>query len=155
MTAHRHRDPSMQHLHPGLASSSANEVLASREAILAEDVARDRYLRNRESLADLGATSLICAPVMFGDKVLGLIHLYCTDPHKAAGRRGPGVHRRRRQAARHGHAPAAAAGVADGREPARCATSSSVESELVGDQPGDQGRSRSRSAAWPAPTPRC
>src|SRR5262249_47875728 len=60
-----------------------NEVLASREAILAEDVARDRYLRNRESLTHLGATSLICAPVTFGDKVLGLIHLYCTDPHKA------------------------------------------------------------------------
>jgi transcriptional regulator with GAF, ATPase, and Fis domain len=58
-------------------------VLASREAILAEDVARDRYLRNRESLTDLGATSLICAPVYFADKVLGLIHLYCTDPHKA------------------------------------------------------------------------
>src|SRR5262249_40739634 len=57
--------------------------LASREAILAEDVSRDRYLRNRESLKDLGATSLICAPVAFGDRVLGLIHLYCTDPHKA------------------------------------------------------------------------
>jgi Nif-specific regulatory protein len=61
----------------------SNEVLASREAILAEDVARDRYLRNRESLSDLGATSLICAPVPAEDRVLGLIHLYCTDPHKA------------------------------------------------------------------------
>src|SRR5262249_13738147 len=58
-------------------------VLASREAVLAEDVARDRYLRNRESLSDLGATSLICAPIVFGERVLGLIHLYCTDPHKA------------------------------------------------------------------------
>ena len=46
-------------------------------------MARDRYLRNRESLTDLGASSLICAPVMFNDKVLGLIHLYCTDPLKA------------------------------------------------------------------------
>jgi Nif-specific regulatory protein len=61
----------------------SNEVLASREAILAEDVARDRYLRNRESLTELGATSLICAPILFADRVLGLIHLYCTDPHKA------------------------------------------------------------------------
>jgi Nif-specific regulatory protein len=57
--------------------------LASREAVLAEDVARDRYLRNRESLSELGATSLICAPVLFGERMLGLIHLYCTDPHKA------------------------------------------------------------------------
>src|SRR5262249_19781341 len=60
----------------------SNEVLATREAILAEDVARDRYLRNRESLNDIGATSLICAPVAFSDRPLGLIHLYCTDPHK-------------------------------------------------------------------------
>ncbi|HWY87832.1 MAG TPA: sigma-54-dependent Fis family transcriptional regulator, partial [Gemmataceae bacterium] len=30
-------------------------------------------------------TSLICAPVIFGTKILGLIHLYCTDPHKALG----------------------------------------------------------------------
>jgi Nif-specific regulatory protein len=82
VTAHRHRDPGVQ----GYARVSdyvSNEVLASREAILAEDVARDRYLRSRESLADLGATSLICAPILFADKVLGLIHLYCTDPHKA------------------------------------------------------------------------
>src|SRR5205823_5160934 len=61
----------------------SNEVLAPREAVLAEDVARDRYLRNRESLTDLGATSLICAPVIFGERVLGLIHLYCTNPHRA------------------------------------------------------------------------
>ena len=46
-------------------------------------MARDRLLRNRESLTDMGATSLVCAPVLFADKVLGLIHLYCTDPLKA------------------------------------------------------------------------
>jgi transcriptional regulator with GAF, ATPase, and Fis domain len=82
VTAHRHRDPSIR-TYTRVSEFVTNEVLASREAILAEDVARDRYLRNRESLTSLGATSLICAPVMFGEKVLGLIHLYCTDPHKA------------------------------------------------------------------------
>jgi transcriptional regulator with GAF, ATPase, and Fis domain len=82
VTAHRHRDPSVR-TYTRVSEYVTNEVLASREAILAEDVARDRYLRNRESLTHLGATSLICAPVMFGEKVLGLIHLYCTDPHKA------------------------------------------------------------------------
>jgi transcriptional regulator with GAF, ATPase, and Fis domain len=82
VTTHRHRDPSVQHYRP-VSDYVSNEVLASREAILAEDVARDKYLRSRESLTDIGATSLICAPVIFGDKVLGLIHLYCTDPHKA------------------------------------------------------------------------
>jgi Nif-specific regulatory protein len=82
VTAHRHRDPSLHH-YTRVSDYVSNEVLASREAILAEDVARDRHLRNRESLADMGATSLICAPVVYGDRVLGLIHLYCTDPRKA------------------------------------------------------------------------
>src|SRR5262249_31386419 len=82
VTAHRHRDPSIRGYTRG-ARVGTNEVLANREAMLAEDVARDRYLRSRESLTSLGATSLICAPVIFSDKVLGLIHLYCTDPHKA------------------------------------------------------------------------
>lgn len=105
VTAYRHRDPKIQGLAalpPDLAKEEVtpsqepndpgyvrvsefvtNEVIASKEAVLAEDVSRDRYLRNRESITYMGATSLICAPVVFGDKVLGLIHLYCTDPHKS------------------------------------------------------------------------
>jgi Nif-specific regulatory protein len=82
VTAHRHRDPSIR-AYSRVSEYVSNEVLAGREAILAEDVARDRQLRNRESLSELGATSLICAPVVHSDRVLGLIHLYCTDPHKA------------------------------------------------------------------------
>jgi Nif-specific regulatory protein len=82
LTAHRHRDPSIV-TYSKVSEFVSNEVLSSREAILAEDVARDQYLRGRDSITDLGATSLICAPVMFGERVLGLIHLYCTDPLKA------------------------------------------------------------------------
>jgi transcriptional regulator with GAF, ATPase, and Fis domain len=82
VTAHRNRDPSIR-TYARVSEYVSNEVLTSREAILAEDVARDRYLRNRESLSDLGTTSLICAPIIFGDRVLGLIHLYRTDPHRA------------------------------------------------------------------------
>jgi transcriptional regulator with GAF, ATPase, and Fis domain len=82
VTAHRHRD-SKNHDYVRVSEYVSREVVSTREAVLAEDVARDRYLRNRESLSDLGATSLICAPVVFNDKPLGLIHLYCTDPHKA------------------------------------------------------------------------
>ncbi|MFL5244835.1 MAG: sigma 54-interacting transcriptional regulator [Gemmataceae bacterium] len=82
VTAHRHRDPTNQD-YVRVSEYVSREVITTREAILAEDVARDRYLRNRESLSDLGATSLICAPVVFNDKALGLIHLYCTNPHKA------------------------------------------------------------------------
>ena len=82
VAAHRHRDPSKVG-YVRVSEYVSNEVLASREAILAENVARDRFLRNRESLSDMGATSLICAPIVFAERVLGLIHLYCTDPHKA------------------------------------------------------------------------
>jgi Nif-specific regulatory protein len=82
VTVHRHRDPVLKS-YIRVSEYVSNEVLGNREAILAEDVARDRYLRNRESLSDLGATSLICAPILFAEKVLGLIHLYCTDPMKA------------------------------------------------------------------------
>ena len=82
VVAHRHRDPSL-HTYKRVSEYVSNEVLASREAILAEDVARDRYLRNRDSLNELGATSVVCAPIVFGERILGLIHLYCTDPHKA------------------------------------------------------------------------
>jgi Nif-specific regulatory protein len=60
-----------------------HEVMSGREAILAEDVARNRYLSQRDSITQLGATSLICAPVIHQDKVMALIHLYCTDPHKS------------------------------------------------------------------------
>jgi transcriptional regulator with GAF, ATPase, and Fis domain len=80
--AYRHRDPNVK-TYNKVSEFVSNEVLASREAILAEDVGRDRYLRKRESLAEFNATSLICAPVTFGEKVLGLIHLYCSDPMRA------------------------------------------------------------------------
>src|SRR5262249_61995383 len=57
VTAHRHRDPSIRAYSP-VSEFVTHEVIASKEAILAEDVARDRYLRNRESLTSIGATSL-------------------------------------------------------------------------------------------------
>jgi transcriptional regulator with GAF, ATPase, and Fis domain len=81
VTAHRHRDPNAR-TYVKVSNYVSSEVLATREAILAEDVARNLHLKQRESIRDLGTTSLICAPVTFGDKVLGLIHLYCTNPLK-------------------------------------------------------------------------
>jgi transcriptional regulator with GAF, ATPase, and Fis domain len=79
--AFRHRDPSV-HRHVPLSDYIAREVLAGKEAILAEDLSRDHYLRNPADKSGAGATSLIVAPIVFGGRVLGLIHLYCTDPHK-------------------------------------------------------------------------
>jgi Nif-specific regulatory protein len=82
LLAYHHRDPAVQTYHK-VSQFLSGEVLASREAVLAEDVARHEDLRQRESLAELKASSVICAPVVFGDKVLGLIHLYCTSSDKA------------------------------------------------------------------------
>lgn len=82
VTAHRHRNPGSRP-YVKVSQFVSNEVLASRESILAEDIADDQHLSQRESLTDIGANSLICAPVAFRDRILGLIHLYCTSPGKA------------------------------------------------------------------------
>ncbi|MFN4260656.1 MAG: sigma 54-interacting transcriptional regulator [Gemmataceae bacterium] len=82
LIAHRHREAKAETYHK-VSRFVSNEVLSTREAILAEDVAHDRHLSDRDSIADLGATSLICAPVLGGDKVTALIHLYCTTPLRA------------------------------------------------------------------------
>lgn len=75
LLAYRHRDPKVQTYHK-VSQFVSSEVLSAREAILAEDVSADADLRNRESLAELRASSLICAPIVFEDHVLGLVHLY-------------------------------------------------------------------------------
>jgi Nif-specific regulatory protein len=80
--AYRHRDPAVKTYHK-VSQFVSNEVLAGREAILAENIAHDRYLRNRESLTELRVVSLICAPILFEDQLLGLIHLYSTNFHGA------------------------------------------------------------------------
>ncbi len=54
------------------------EVLSTRQAVVAENVADEKHLRNRESLTEMRATSLICAPVAVADRILGLVHLYST-----------------------------------------------------------------------------
>jgi Nif-specific regulatory protein len=137
VTAYRHRDPSVRG-YSRVSDFLSREVLRGREAVLAENVARDRHLRNRESLHDLGITSVICAPVGVGDRVLGLIHLYCIDPHKAlddedlefavavAKQLGNVIHQMQRQ-------ESLAAEIGSLRDQLR------VESELIGDSPVMKG----------------
>ncbi len=57
-------------------------VLSSREAVLARDVADDSRLIGRDSLGEIHAKSVICAPIRMGKTIYGLIHLYSTDPEK-------------------------------------------------------------------------
>ncbi len=58
----------------------SQSVLRDREAVLAKDVAADKHLANRDSLGELSARSVICAPICIEDAVYGVIHLYSTNP---------------------------------------------------------------------------
>jgi len=85
LQAHRHRDPQFPK-YQRVSKYVSNEVLASRQAILAEDVTQDRHLSARESLTDLQVASLICTPIQFRGRLYGVIHLYCLDPNRALNR---------------------------------------------------------------------
>lgn len=55
-------------------------VLSSREAVLARDVGDDQQLAVFDSLGEMRAMSVICAPIHCDDRVRGVIHLYATNP---------------------------------------------------------------------------
>ena len=55
-------------------------VLRDREAVLAKDVDADKHLANRDSLGELSARSVICAPICVEQTIYGVIHLYSTNP---------------------------------------------------------------------------
>ena len=55
-------------------------VLRDRVAVLAKDVDMDKHLANRDSIGDLSARSVICAPIRVDKTIFGLIHLYSTNP---------------------------------------------------------------------------
>ncbi|MFL5330650.1 MAG: sigma 54-interacting transcriptional regulator [Gemmataceae bacterium] len=76
--AYRTRDPSAKTYHK-VSQFVSSEVLSTKQAVLAEDVATHATFRKRDSLADLKATSLICAPVKVDSQVVGLIHLYSSN----------------------------------------------------------------------------
>lgn len=55
-------------------------VLSKCEAVLASDVSDDSLLSVFDSLGEMKAISVICAPIHQGERVHGLIHLYSTNP---------------------------------------------------------------------------
>ncbi|MCA9116621.1 MAG: sigma 54-interacting transcriptional regulator [Planctomycetaceae bacterium] len=55
-------------------------VLGNQEAVLARDISDDSRLASRDSLGEIHARSVICAPIREGEQVRGLIHLYSTNP---------------------------------------------------------------------------
>lgn len=61
-----------------ISKSLSRMVLEDREAVLAKNVADDSKLSDRDSLDEIQARSVICAPIRSGEMVHGLIHLYST-----------------------------------------------------------------------------
>jgi len=58
----------------------ATTVMREGEAVLARNVLGDSSVGSRDSRGEIPATSVICAPIRRGKTVLGLVHLYSTDP---------------------------------------------------------------------------
>ncbi len=63
-----------------VSDNLSRAVLSSREAILARDVSGDTQLAVFDSLGEMRARSVICTPIRHGERVLGLVHLYATNP---------------------------------------------------------------------------
>lgn len=75
---YRTRGPGPQTYHK-VSNFLSHEVLSTKQAVLAENVALERHLKDRDSIAELKVASLICAPVLADGQVLGLVHLYRTS----------------------------------------------------------------------------
>jgi GAF domain-containing protein len=63
-----------------VSDSLSRAVLSSREAILARDVSDDNQLAVFDSLGEMRARSVVCTPIHHGERMLGLVHLYATNP---------------------------------------------------------------------------
>ena len=61
----------------------ASTVMRDGQAVMARNVMDDSQLGNRDSRGEILATSVICAPVRLNGELLGLVHLYSTDPDKS------------------------------------------------------------------------
>jgi Nif-specific regulatory protein len=60
----------------------AATVLREGEAVLARNVMGDSSLGSRDSRGIVDATSVICAPIRRGKRVLGLLHMYSTNAER-------------------------------------------------------------------------
>ncbi|MCH2213053.1 MAG: sigma 54-interacting transcriptional regulator [Fuerstiella sp.] len=63
-----------------VSDNLSRAVLSSGEAILARDVSDHTQLAVYDSLGEMRAASVVCTPIHNGQRVLGLMHLYATNP---------------------------------------------------------------------------
>ncbi|HEY2892642.1 MAG TPA: sigma 54-interacting transcriptional regulator [Pirellulales bacterium] len=69
-------------LYHRVSSILASTVLREGEAVLARNVMGDSSLGSRDSRGVVDATSVICAPIRRGKRLLGLLHLYSTNDER-------------------------------------------------------------------------
>ncbi len=69
-----------EHPYQVISEFLVENVLTHPEAVLARDVADDSRLASRDSLGEIHAKSVICAPIRFEQNVYGAIHLYTSNP---------------------------------------------------------------------------
>ncbi len=54
-----------------------NHVVSSREGVLSSNAVSDKRFRSGKSVQNLGMRSVICAPIVAREQILGVIHLDC------------------------------------------------------------------------------
>src|SRR5204863_1866884 len=64
------------------SSFLASTALRDGEAVLARNIEGDSQLATKDSKGEFHATGAICAPIRQDRKVIGLIHLYSTNPER-------------------------------------------------------------------------
>ncbi|MCC6494375.1 MAG: sigma 54-interacting transcriptional regulator [Pirellulales bacterium] len=72
-----------EHKYHRVSPFLAATVMREGQAVMARNVMDDSQLGNRDSRGEILATSVICAPVRLEGEILGLIHLYSTDPNRS------------------------------------------------------------------------
>jgi Nif-specific regulatory protein len=60
----------------------ANTVMREGEAVLARNVLGDSSVGSRDSKGEIAANAVICAPIRRGRRMMGVIHLYCTETER-------------------------------------------------------------------------
>jgi len=65
-----------------VTSYLASTVLTDGEAVLAADIGDDSKIASRDSQGEIASTSIVCAPIRYDNRIVGLLHAYSTDGEK-------------------------------------------------------------------------
>jgi HD-GYP domain-containing protein (c-di-GMP phosphodiesterase class II) len=77
---HRHKENAPQEAF-AISRTIVNEVLIHKRAILSYDAMGDARFKSQDSIIDLSIRSMMCAPLLVGDEILGLIQIDTCTGH--------------------------------------------------------------------------